>query len=92
MRLQGKGDINMIRLFPDGYKIIAHPPGDHPDSPIVNSYTAVEVLNSSPIRPGGSRWYGVDRAWIGSDLRMHGEGGCINEKNEVLRGLDMCDC
>ena len=56
---------------------IAHPPGTHADSPIRNELTAVELRT-----PVGSRWYGFERAWIGSDLRMHVSP--INPRDEVV--------
>lgn len=49
-------------------RVIAHPPGTHPSSPIVNDVTAIETVT-----PNGSRWHGTRRAWIGGDLRMHWE-------------------
>ncbi len=47
-------------------RAIAHPPGRHPDSPIRNEHPAVELVTVA-----GSRWMGVGRAWIGSDLQLH---------------------
>jgi len=56
---------------------IAHPPNTHPHSPIKNDHTAVEAVTNC-----GSRWFGTDRAWIGSDLRMH---IMVNPRDEVRR-------
>lgn len=50
-------------------RAIAHPPGSHPASPIKNEMTAVELVTEA-----GSRWYGCERAWINSDLRMVVQG------------------
>lgn len=50
-------------------RVTAHPPTDTAHGgPIRPDLTAVEVITSN-----GSRWLGADRAWIGSDLRMHWE-------------------
>ena len=64
-------------------RVVTHPPGTHPKSPIVNELTAVEMV--TPIR---SRWHGTVKAWIGSDLRMH---MLINPKDEVLRNWELPD-
>lgn len=45
-----------------------HPPVSDPkdrNAPIVASMTALECVTSA-----GSRWYGCERAWINSELRM----------------------
>ena len=48
-------------------RIIAHPKGQHPDSPIRNDLDAVEIVTAS-----GSRWTGsLSTPFIGSDLAMH---------------------
>jgi len=46
-------------------QVIAHPPGTHTKSPIVNSMTAVQIITSE-----GERWIGVDNAYIDGSLRM----------------------
>lgn len=49
-------------------RVVAHPPSAHrPGCPIKAELTAVQVIPDI----GPSRWYGCDKAWIGSDLRMH---------------------
>jgi hypothetical protein len=55
---------------------IAHPPGTHPDSPIVNTMTALEGVTSQ-----GSRWFGCAHAYITSERRMVVIG--TNDKDEV---------
>lgn len=44
---------------------VAHPPGTHAASPIDNALTALECRTAY-----GVRWYGCERAWINSELRM----------------------
>ena len=66
---------SMIRNMEDGLRpvvrVIAHPPGTHPEKcPLVKTCTAVQVVNDR----GNSRWYGVEKAWIGSDLRFRISG------------------
>jgi hypothetical protein len=54
-----------------------YPPGQHPvNSPIVKDIGLVEVQS-----PVGSRWYGCDRAYINSELRMVMVGH--NSRDEV---------
>lgn len=44
----------------------SYPPGEHPEGcPLVADCTALELRTSR-----GSRWYGVEKAWINSELRM----------------------
>ena len=43
----------------------SYPPETHPDSPIKNDLTAIELKTD-----GGSRWYGCERAYIDPSLRM----------------------
>jgi len=45
--------------------------------PISESYGALELITDA-----GSRWHGVDRAYINSQLRMVVEG--INKRDEVV--------
>lgn len=52
------------------------------DAPIVQGLTLVSVVLSC----GCKRHFGVDKAWIDSDLRMHVEGGFINPRNELAKG------
>lgn len=60
---------------------VAYPPGWAPkQSPILPSLWTVEVRTTA-----GSRWYGTEKAWIGSDLRMH---MLVNPRDEVLRGWE----
>lgn len=46
-------------------RVIAHPPGTHNHSPLVNTCTALELVT-----PMGSRWWGCIDAYINSELRM----------------------
>jgi hypothetical protein len=64
-------------------RAVAHPPGSHAASPIVDDLTAVELVTAA-----GSRWFGTSRAWIGSDLRMH---VMVNPRDEVRAGWDAGD-
>lgn len=60
----------------------AHPPGQHPPGcPLVESCTAVELVTAR-----GSRWWGFERAWIGSDLRMYVSG--FDPRNEIVNAWD----
>lgn len=44
----------------------AHSPGKHPAGcPIAPEFTALEMVTDR-----GSRWYGFEKAWINSELRM----------------------
>jgi hypothetical protein len=56
-----------------GYKV--HPPGTH-HGPIVSSMTALEIET-----PYGSRWFGVESAYINSQLRAVVVG--TNRRDEV---------
>ncbi len=56
---------------------IAHPPGGHKDSPIRNEMGAVECI----LVNGHWRWFGCERAYIKSELRMVIVG--TNPKDEV---------
>lgn len=62
------------------WSIKVHPAGQHAASPIKNDHVAVECMT-----PNGSRWFGTDRAWIGSDLRVH---IMVNPRDEVRRGWE----
>ncbi len=45
---------------------VAHPPSDdRPGCPLVPTVTALECVTDK-----GSRWYGCERAYINSELRM----------------------
>jgi len=47
-------------------RAIAHPAGQHPTNcPLIKDCVALELVTTA-----GSRWYGVERAWINSELRM----------------------
>lgn len=62
-------------------RYVAHPAGTHEASPIINSFVALELIDSA----GVSHWYGVDEAKINSELRMIARGGFINPVNELAR-------
>lgn len=64
-----------MKLYPVT-RYIAHPPNTHPQSPIVNSMTALECQTAH-----GSRWFGCERAYINSELRMVVVG--TNPRDEV---------
>ena len=57
-------------------RAIAHPPGTHPGSCIKAELTAVELQTAK-----GSRWYGFERAYINSELRLVVEG--FDRRDEV---------
>jgi hypothetical protein len=57
---------------------IAHPPNAHPKHcPLVPTCTAVEFIT-----PYGSRWWGCEKAWINSELRMVMSG--FDLRNELI--------
>jgi len=57
----------------------AHPPGTHPKGcPLIPNCTALELVT-----PLGSRWWGVEKAWINSELRMVVSG--FPERCEIRR-------
>ena len=61
---------------------VAYPPGNHPTGcPIKGSLVAVELRTDC-----GSRWYGFERAWIDSHLRMRCSGW--NQRNELVASWD----
>lgn len=55
---------------------IAHAPGTHDASPINNTMTALELKTDH-----GSRWFGCEKAYINSELRMVVIG--TNPRDEV---------
>lgn len=60
------------------------PPGQHPSNcPLTPTMTALELVT-----PKGSRWFGVEKAWINSELRMVVSG--INKRDEVRMRWDVC--
>ena len=61
----------------------AYPQGSHPSRAPLSSRVQVMVEMVTPL---GSRWWGFDRAWIGSDLRMHVDG--YDARNEIVRGWE----
>jgi hypothetical protein len=50
-------------------RYVSHPPRTHPQSPLFPYLTALEAVTRH-----GSRWWGFDRAWINSELRMVVQG------------------
>jgi len=56
-------------------QVIAHPPGTHEKSPIVNSMWGVQIITSE-----GERWIGADNAYIDGSLRMVCERVYNNDK------------
>jgi hypothetical protein len=66
-------------------RTIAHPPGKHPKGcPILSYLVAVEVVTEK-----GSRWFGFEKAWIDSNLRMAVSG--FNARDEVRRRWELAD-
>lgn len=65
----------------DVLRVVIHPAGTHPSSPISQHLMAVELCTRH-----GSRWYGTSRAWIGSDLRCH---LMVDPRDEVLVGWEV---
>lgn len=51
------------------------------DAPIVSEMTLLTV----DLACGCRRFYGVEKAWITSRLRMAAQGGFINSKNELAK-------
>lgn len=69
-------------------EFFAHQPGNHPaETPnwIKPELTALECKTQQ-----GSRWYGFEKAYINSELRMVVVG--FNSRDEVLRGWEVCKC
>ena len=63
---------NVIVVVGGGFRLcpvkrfVFHPAGAHPKGcPLVSSVGALELQTE-----GGSRWYGCERAYINSELRM----------------------
>lgn len=57
-------------------RYIVHPANTHPKSPIKNDMVALECVTSD-----GSRWFGVESAYINSELKMVVVG--TNKRDEV---------
>jgi hypothetical protein len=57
--------------------VLAHAPG-HKVAPIRTECTAVEITLAN----GGKRYFGFERAWIDSHLRMRVSG--YDERNELV--------
>ncbi len=71
-----------IKLFPVT-SFVAHPAGTHPNSPIKNDMCAVELVTEA-----GSRWFGCERAYINSELRMVVVG--FDSRDEVRSKWEVC--
>lgn len=66
-------------------RYIAHPAGTHPaNCPIKSEMVALELVTAK-----GSRWYGCERAYINSELRMVCIG--FDSRDEVRRKWDVCE-
>lgn len=62
----------------------AYPKGQHPQGcPLVPDCTALEMVTEH-----GSRWYGCERAYINSELRMVVVG--INSRDTVRKRWAIC--
>jgi len=63
----------------------SYPAGQHPVTcPLVKDCCALELVTQH-----GSRWYGCERAYINSELRMVVVG--TNSKDEVRRKWEFCN-
>jgi hypothetical protein len=60
-----------------------HPAGSH-KGPIRSDMNALELVTDA-----GSRWYGCERAWINSELRMVVVG--FDVRDEVRRTWEVCE-
>ena len=59
-------------------RYVIHPPNNHPkECPLVKECTAIEFVTEY-----GSRWWGVGRAWINSELRVVATG--FDVRNELV--------
>ena len=66
--------------------VVSYPASGHPDKcPIVATMVAVHVQ----VPNSAGRWYGVDKAWINSELRMVVQG--FNAKFEELAAWTVCE-
>jgi hypothetical protein len=63
---------------------VVHPPGTHPKSPISNDKIALECK----LTPTGVRWFGCDRAYINSELRMVVVG--FDDRDGIRRRWEVC--
>lgn len=64
----------------------AYPPNAHPSaSPIVRTLTALECVTE-----GGSAWWGFEKAWINSELRMVVSG--FSARDEARSRWEVCKC
>jgi len=60
------------------------PPGTHPDGcPLISDCTALELVTDA-----GSSWWGVERAWINSELRAVVAG--FPSTNELIACVGSC--
>jgi hypothetical protein len=75
---------NRMRVFPVE-RVSAYPPMQHPlVCPLVEDCTAVELHTAA-----GSRWFGFDKAWIDSSLRMVVQG--FDARDKVRRMWEVAD-
>ena len=65
-------------------RVTSFPPGTHPKSPIINTLTDVEVTTDNK----QSRWYGVERCYINSELRFVVVG--FNRRFEEISKWEVC--
>jgi hypothetical protein len=65
-------------------RYVSHPPNNHPPGcPLVNDCTALEMVTEV-----GSRWWGFDKCWINSELKMVIQG--FDDRNEIVSGWKVC--
>lgn len=83
---------NHILVFGQGYvlqtpvtKFVAYPPECHPvGCPLIPNCVALELQTNF-----GSRWFGCEKAYINSELRMVVVG--VDERDEVRMKWEVCD-
>jgi hypothetical protein len=96
MPTQTSNDLDMMPRYAPDRVIIAqamkllpvlsyvfHPAGSHASSPIKNEMGALELITAK-----GSRWYGCERAYINSELRMVVIG--TPRRDEVRMKWEVC--
>lgn len=63
---------------------VFHPPGKHPSESPIKSEVGCVALTTI----GGTRWYGCDKGWINSELRMVVSG--FPAKFEEMSNWEVC--
>ena len=66
-------------------RAVFYPIGSHPEGcPILDTYAVLELVTDN----GGSRYFGCEKAWINSELRMIVQG--CNSKDEIRMKWKPC--